>query len=181
MQDGPKGLGWGTVHDLEAAGLIVQSGDATSIRGRPFRTTDAGRALLATPDPASGLPKMMLWEFPEDGGDPVRVPSGTTAEEANAPREAALRRPAASRPPSRDRMRTDRLAYPPRGLGRIEAARYVGISTSKFDEMVRDGRMPHPKRIDVRKVWDRHALDESFENLPTDEEKIDEGRWQVDL
>ena len=33
-----------------------------------------------------------------------------------------------------------------RGLQREMAARYVGISATKFDEMVDDGRMPKPKR-----------------------------------
>jgi hypothetical protein len=31
---------------------------------------------------------------------------------------------------------------------------YLGVSPGKFDELVRDGRMPPPKRIDGRKVWD---------------------------
>lgn len=56
----------------------------------------------------------------------------------------------------------------PRGLQREAAAGYVGISSSKFDEMVHDGRMPRPKVIDRRKVWDRNALDRAFEALPDD-------------
>ena len=56
--------------------------------------------------------------------------------------------------------------YPPRGLSREEAARYVGVGLSKFDEMVADGRMPKPKEIDRRIVWDRHRLDLAFEDLP---------------
>jgi predicted DNA-binding transcriptional regulator AlpA len=55
---------------------------------------------------------------------------------------------------------------PPRGLSRSEAAAYVGISPSLFDELVRDGRMPSPKRINSRTVWDRKRLDEAFEALP---------------
>ena len=58
----------------------------------------------------------------------------------------------------------------PRGLQRDAAAGYVGIGPTKFDEMVRDGRMPGPKRIDGRKVWDRVALDMAFEELPDDGE-----------
>lgn len=54
----------------------------------------------------------------------------------------------------------------PRGLSRCEAAAYVGISPSLFDELVRDGRMPSPKRINSRTVWDRKRLDEAFEALP---------------
>lgn len=60
----------------------------------------------------------------------------------------------------------DALAYPPRGLSREEAARYVGIGATLFDEMVADGRMPRPKRIGGRTVWDRIALDVHFTDLP---------------
>jgi len=42
------------------------------------------------------------------------------------------------------------------------------VGPSKFDEMVADGRMPPPRRIDGRKVWDRHELDASFNDLPRD-------------
>ena len=48
---------------------------------------------------------------------------------------------------------------PPRGLCRVEAAAYVGVSPTLFDEMVGDGRMPRPKRINARSVWDRLLLD----------------------
>lgn len=57
---------------------------------------------------------------------------------------------------------------PPRGLSREEAAAYIGIGTTKFDQMVADGRMPPPKKIDGRKVWDRLRLDSAFAALPTD-------------
>jgi hypothetical protein len=62
----------------------------------------------------------------------------------------------------------------PRGLQREVAAGYVGISASKFDEMVQAGRMPGPKLIDRRKVWDRLALDDAFDALPCD---ADENEW----
>jgi predicted DNA-binding transcriptional regulator AlpA len=61
--------------------------------------------------------------------------------------------------------RPDSLSYPPRGMSRDEAARYVGVSITKFDEMVSDGRMPKPKRIDSRVVWDRLRLDAAFSDL----------------
>ena len=54
----------------------------------------------------------------------------------------------------------------PRGLQREEAAAYIGVGTSKFDQMVADGRMPPPKLIDSRRVWDRLRLDSAFEDLP---------------
>ena len=61
-------------------------------------------------------------------------------------------------------------SLPPRGLSREEAAAYIGVSPSKFDELVRDKRMPAPKRIDRRTVWDRRRLDAAFEALPDGEE-----------
>ncbi len=57
---------------------------------------------------------------------------------------------------------------PRRGLSREEAAMYIGVSTGKFDELVRTGRMPGPKRIDGRKVWDVHGLDAAFDELPSE-------------
>lgn len=60
----------------------------------------------------------------------------------------------------------DPVAYPPRGLDREEAARYIGVKTTKFDEMVADGRMPKPKRVDGRVIWDRFKLDVAFTDLP---------------
>jgi predicted DNA-binding transcriptional regulator AlpA len=52
----------------------------------------------------------------------------------------------------------DRHRIEPRGLSRTDA--------SMFDLMVKDGRMPEPKRINSRVVWDRRQLDNAFEALP---------------
>lgn len=54
----------------------------------------------------------------------------------------------------------------PRGLSRDDSAIYVGVSISKFDEMVSDGRMPKPKKIDKRLVWDILRIDAAFDQLP---------------
>jgi exosome complex RNA-binding protein Rrp42 (RNase PH superfamily) len=43
---------------------------------------------------------------------------------------------------------------------------YIGISATKFDEMVADARMPGARRIDGRKVWDVRELDLAFDALP---------------
>lgn len=62
-------------------------------------------------------------------------------------------------------------ACPPpeaRGLSREQSAAYVGIGTSLFDRMVQDGRMPRPKHMNSRTVWDRLALDRAFDALPSD-------------
>ena len=67
-------------------------------------------------------------------------------------------------------VKHDNYAYPPRGLCREEAARYVGVGASLFDEMVKDGRMPKPKRVNTRAIWDRAGLDAYFTDLPSNEE-----------
>jgi hypothetical protein len=59
---------------------------------------------------------------------------------------------------------------PRRGLSRVESAMYIGISAGKFDEMVADGRMPEPVKIDSRKLWDIRSLDLAFDALPTENE-----------
>lgn len=61
------------------------------------------------------------------------------------------------------------LRLEPRGLSRPLAASFIGVGVTKFDEMVSDGRMPEPRRVDGRKIWDRHQLERAFEALPTDD------------
>ncbi len=62
------------------------------------------------------------------------------------------------------------LSLAPRGLSRVQGATYIGTGTTKFDEMVEDGRMPKPKHVDSRNIWDRLELDESFTALPSDDD-----------
>ena len=66
------------------------------------------------------------------------------------------------------RALSDIRPVPRRGLSREEAAMYIGISPSKFDELVADGRMPGPVRVDSRKVWDIRQLDLAFDALASD-------------
>jgi hypothetical protein len=56
-------------------------------------------------------------------------------------------------------------SLPPRGLSREQAAEYIGVGVTKFLEMVKDGRMPQPKRIDNRVIWDTRKLDPAFDAL----------------
>ena len=62
------------------------------------------------------------------------------------------------------------LGMAPRGLSREQAADYVNVGTTKFDELVADGRMPKPKRIDGRRVWDIRKLDKAFDALDGDDD-----------
>ena len=66
----------------------------------------------------------------------------------------------------------------PRGLSRIDAAEYLGISPSKFDELRKDGRVSPPRQIDSRRVWDRHDLDSDFEAFPQEANETAED-WTV--
>jgi predicted DNA-binding transcriptional regulator AlpA len=65
-------------------------------------------------------------------------------------------------------VRADGVGYAPRGLNREEAARWIGVSPTKFDELIKSGRMPKPKRIDGRVIWDRLKLDAAFSDLGED-------------
>lgn len=53
----------------------------------------------------------------------------------------------------------------PRGLREEDAALYVGLKPSKFRQMIADGRMPKPTRIDGCCVWDVKKLDAAFDDL----------------
>lgn len=66
---------------------------------------------------------------------------------------------------------------PRRGLSREEAAMYIGISAGKFDEMVADGRMPGPVKIDCRKLWDIRSLDLAFDALPRENDDAQASSW----
>jgi predicted DNA-binding transcriptional regulator AlpA len=45
------------------------------------------------------------------------------------------------------------------GLRRDRAALYVGVSATKFDDLVARGIMPKPRRIDGCVIWLRDSLD----------------------
>jgi len=67
-------------------------------------------------------------------------------------------------------------SLPPIGLSREVAAAFIGVSPSKFDELVKDGMMPKPKRIDGRRVWSRASIEKAFNRLPGDEDD-EEDEW----
>ena len=78
---------------------------------------------------------------------------------------------------SKDRGRSK---VSPRGLSRIEAAAYIGVSPGTFDKLVKDGLMPEPIPIRSRKVWDRLRLDSAFESLAADNDnEWDDDPWEL--
>jgi len=78
-------------------------------------------------------------------------------------------------------QKTERAQKPAslrRGLSRNEAAEYVGISGTKFGQLVQEKRMPEPKKIDGRNVWDVYALDAFFDALgPVEDAGAQKNPW----
>ncbi|NEI52667.1 hypothetical protein GR217_34175 [Rhizobium leguminosarum] len=64
--------------------------------------------------------------------------------------------------------RPDNYSYPPRGLSRVDACRYLGIGGTLFDQLVSEGKLPKAKRLAGRVIWDRVALDLAFGDMPED-------------
>lgn len=62
------------------------------------------------------------------------------------------------------------------GYRREQAADFVGVSTTKFDKLVSDGRMPQPFRIDGCTLWDGRDLIEAFDRL---QRKEGERAWMT--
>jgi len=58
-----------------------------------------------------------------------------------------------------------------RGLNRVEAARYVGVSPVTFDKLVTEGTMPRPLRVFARRIWDRRRLDQAMDALALDDDE----------
>ena len=61
----------------------------------------------------------------------------------------------------------------PRGLSRVLAAAYIGVSPATFDRLIADKLMPKPIRIYGRKVWDARKIDAAFDALDRSEDADD--------
>lgn len=68
------------------------------------------------------------------------------------------------------------LSLPPIGISREQSAAFVGVGVTLFDEMVADGRMPGPKYINTRAVWDVDELRLAFKALPSNDD-TDNNEW----
>lgn len=53
----------------------------------------------------------------------------------------------------------------PFAVSRDAAAALISISTSKFDALVKDGRMPQPREIDTRVLWDSDEVKAAWRAL----------------
>ncbi|WP_310619640.1 hypothetical protein [Flexibacterium corallicola] len=65
--------------------------------------------------------------------------------------------------------RKDRIPLvSPRGLGRADAASYIGVSVTTFNMLLDKKMMPAAKLIATKRVWDIVELDKAFSDLPSE-------------
>jgi hypothetical protein len=62
-------------------------------------------------------------------------------------------------------------------LSRDEAAMYLGISATKFDELRKAGIVDAPRLIGDRKLWDIRELDMAFDALPRENQHVADKSW----
>ena len=55
-------------------------------------------------------------------------------------------------------------------VNRVEAARYIGVCPTTFDKLVAKNKMPKPKRIGTRRIWDVRRLDLAFDAIAGDDD-----------
>lgn len=108
---------------------------------------------------------MVQSDVPQKGNGPLPRHDHTT-------KATALKRHPASEP-----LHGLAIHLVPRGLSRVQAAAYIGVSPSKFDKLVLSRRMPKAKIVDARRVWDRFALDMAFAMLPEEEVSLANNPW----
>ncbi|MGA8612823.1 MAG: hypothetical protein WB760_14225 [Xanthobacteraceae bacterium] len=77
-------------------------------------------------------------------------------------------------------MRAVERPIPRRGLSRSEAAAYIGVSPSKFDELRKANRIAPPKILDGRLIFTVERLDEFLDALPDENQTADNG-WTASL
>ena len=81
---------------------------------------------------------------------------------------------------SRSLSKVRAINLPRRGLSREEAAMYLGISGSTFDEMRSTGQIEPPRLIKGRKLWDIRDLDMAFDALPRENDTLPNASWHDD-
>lgn len=60
----------------------------------------------------------------------------------------------------------------PFAVSRDAAAALIGVSAAFFDRLVKDGRMPQPREVDGRVLWDSEELRAAWRALPRRGERL---------
>lgn len=68
----------------------------------------------------------------------------------------------------------------PLGLSRVQAAVFVGVSPTTFDQMVENGSMPKAFRVGSRAIWSRRRVEEYFAALDK-EDAVDDAYARQEL
>lgn len=66
-------------------------------------------------------------------------------------------------------------SLPPVGINREQAAALVGISSTLFDRLIVDGKMPDARILYGRLVWDVAEVVAAFRSLPHRSDTVDVG------
>lgn len=64
------------------------------------------------------------------------------------------------------------------GLPEAEAAASIGVSVTFFRAMVEDGRMPQPRMLNSRRIYDVDDLRIAFKSLPS-EGDLHHDKWSA--
>jgi len=64
-----------------------------------------------------------------------------------------------------DQINLNRFPHWPRGLSRLRACAYIGVTPQVFDRLVSKEKMPKPTRIGHLVRWDKVAIDRAFDAL----------------
>jgi hypothetical protein len=51
------------------------------------------------------------------------------------------------------------------------------VSTTFFDQLVKEGKMPNRMAIGSRRIFDRWAIDAAFDRLPGGDQEAEVGGW----
>jgi hypothetical protein len=117
-------------------------------------------------------------------GRPSHVAGGNDHQEPNRMSGRPPRITQAEVAPHRSSVEVGRVSqsrpFPRRGLSRTEAAMYLGLSPSKFDELRKADRIAPPKVLDGRLIFTVERLDEFLDSLP-DESQASNDEWTASL
>lgn len=65
----------------------------------------------------------------------------------------------------------------PYAVSRSQAAALIGVSDTFFDKLVKDGRMPQPRDIDGRVLWDSEEIKVAWRRQPKRGEAAPGNSW----
>jgi predicted DNA-binding transcriptional regulator AlpA len=66
------------------------------------------------------------------------------------------------------------------GLSRVEVAIALGVAPNTVDEMVKEGKLPRPRRWHTRKFWRIPELEAAMSEWPVDgEEEAEISSWRA--